>query len=165
MEDISENIRKWKIKWTINAGLSACPVSVPDPVSTSTSAKTKLCLDDSYGTDIEYVIWNWDTTLSKWLPVDNISECADFLKPWSIWENKENICRVLKVEWSERFPLTNSYVAIEKLDFYLTNDTIPKVTVIMTVRPALGKWLASNLLKASTIQVQTTISERSIKTK
>jgi len=113
------------------------------------------------------MIGNKDTISGKWLPVTDIADCANFIKTSDSGrvENEDNICRVIKLEGSERYPLTNSFVAIEALNFYVTNDIQPKVTVSLTLRPAIRKGIATNLVKNSTVQIQTTLSERLINTK
>lgn len=57
-------------------------------------------------------------------------------------------------------PLTNSYVSIKELKFYLSNDNIPKVTINIVAQPAVKKWVKSELIKETKIIFQTTISER-----
>lgn len=162
MEDIAENVRKGKIRWAVTT--TACPIWVSSPIPTSWSAKIRLCLEDAGGGDIEYMIGSKDLISGDWLPVSNLAECESFVKTGWISENDENICRVIKLEGWERYPLTNSFVAIEKLNFYITNDIQPKVTVSLTLRPAIRKWVAPDLVRLSTVQVQTTLSERLIET-
>lgn len=57
-------------------------------------------------------------------------------------------------------PLTNSYVAIKDLKFYLSNDYVPKVTMNIVLQPATNKWVKPDLIKESKLIFQTTVSER-----
>ena len=160
MEDIAENIRKWEITWwTIS---TTCP---PSTLNASFTPFDRLCLQDVDNNLVEYFIWNKNIATGDWTPVTNISDCENFVKVADgKTENQDNICRVIKTQGTERFPLTNSFVAIEKLDFYITNDKMPKVTISMTIRPAIRKWVAPDLVKLSVVQVQTTLSKRLIET-
>ena len=57
-------------------------------------------------------------------------------------------------------PLTNSFVSIKELNFYLSNDYIPKVTINIVLQPSIKKWVKLELIKESKLIFQTTISER-----
>lgn len=51
---------------------------------------------------------------------------------------------------------------ITRLDFTFGNTDHPKVMITLGIRPALMKGMASDLLEAQEIIVQTTLSERFI---
>ena len=57
-------------------------------------------------------------------------------------------------------PLTNSYVSIKDLDFYLSKDYVPKLTMNIVLQPSVKKWVKVDLIKESKLIFQTTISER-----
>ncbi len=57
-------------------------------------------------------------------------------------------------------PLTNSYVSVKDLQFYVSRDTVPKVTISITLQPSINKWVKPELIKNSKLIFQTTISER-----
>ena len=57
-------------------------------------------------------------------------------------------------------PLTNSYVSIKELKFYLSKDFIPKLTMNIVLQPSTKKWVKPDLIKESKLIFQTTISER-----
>ena len=59
-----------------------------------------------------------------------------------------------------KWPLTNSFVTVKSLDFYVSNDPIPKVTMNIVMQPSIKKWVKTNLIKESKVIFQTTISER-----
>jgi len=59
-----------------------------------------------------------------------------------------------------KWPLTNSFVSIKDLDFYFSKEAISKVTMVVSLHPAVKKWVKSNLIEESKMIFQTTISER-----
>ncbi len=58
------------------------------------------------------------------------------------------------------WPLTNSFVSIRDLKFYLSLDKVPKLTMIIITQPSVKKWVKADLIKQSKIIFQTTVSER-----
>jgi len=86
-----------------------------------------------------------------WNRVSNTNECE------YIWEH----CYIYKkstTNWS--WPLTNSLVSVKKLNFYVSNDGTPKVTINMIMQPSAKKWVKANLIKGSKLILQTTVSEK-----
>lgn len=163
-ENIAESVRSQHI---IEAADANC--ASPDPIDPLKMTESlvpggKLCIRNTLLNQTEYFIghklWN------NWVRVTNIDECAEFTKASLNWEaeNDDNICRVLKNDGTRIFPLTNNFVAIESLDFFVNNDKIPKVYMRMILRPAARKWLAVNILDNNRMYVQTSISERFIAT-
>ena len=59
-----------------------------------------------------------------------------------------------------KWQLTNSFVSVKNLEFYLSKDYIPKLTMIITMQPSIQKWVKIDLIKESVLRFQTTISER-----
>lgn len=150
VEDIAEEVRKGNILDISTDSVSSC-----DANFTSSDSGSKLCLE--WG--INYMLWYKDTSTWDWVRVSNISDCLDYI------EDDESVCRVIKNKWAwDYFPLTNSFIAVEKLDFTLTNEELPKVTVMMTVRPAFLKGVQPDVVEANRMSVQTTVSERLIQT-
>ncbi len=84
---------------------------------------------------------NWD-----FVRVEN-SECS----------NLDDHCFIVKAIDK---PLTNSYVSVKELNFYLSKDYIPKVTMNIVLHPSTNKWVRLDLIKSSNITFQTTITER-----
>jgi len=139
IETLSEDIRKNWISWVAK--------SVPDncnfTFATGEKFKkwTKLCTNNNVYF-LAKMVW--------WSPVriDDLSKCSKL----------KDYCFIVK-NWNN---LTNSSVSVKELNFYLTNDYIPKLTISMIIQPSAKKWVKSKLIEESKIVVQTTISERSI---
>lgn len=154
VEDIAEEVRKWKIAWVSHT--DSCPSSF-----TSGDRDYKLCLEGG----IIYTLGYKNQVSGKWERVTNISDCKNPIKSDLSVENENNICRVIKkVGIGEYYPLSNSFVAFELLDFTVSNNLIPKVTVQMILRPWYQKWLRSEIIQNNTFNIQTTLSERLIET-
>lgn len=156
-EDIAEEVRKWKIIDTSTGVLPINNCVIPLTWAHSiVSPETgdKLCLAG----DIEYAIWNKQS--GSWSRVGNLDDCKD------ADEDDDKVCRVLKkIGAGDYFPLTNNRVAVENLEFRVSNETLPKVSIFMTVRSAYKKGLNSSLVQANTLQLQTTVSQRFIETR
>jgi len=86
-------------------------------------------------------LWTW-----KYLRVEN-DECG--------WLEDNCVIAI----WPES-PLTNSYVSVKELNFYMSNDSIPKVTLNLILQPSIRKWVKPDLIKESKLIFQTTYSER-----
>ncbi len=82
----------------------------------------------------------------------NIDECTEI----------KNTCWIVQ-KWV--WPLSNSKVSFTDLHFYVTRESIPKVTITFTVKPSTKKWLRAELVKSSTTHFQTTISEQTLQVK
>jgi len=92
-------------------------------------------------------IWYYLTKVDDYTQrIVNVSDCS-----WI-----KDICSIVK-DW---VPLTNTFVAVKDLEFTVTNDLVPKVTMNIIIQPAIWKWVHTNLIKESVIKLQTTISER-----
>ena len=153
VEDIAEWVRVSWIVWIVEFWSSNCSTSL----SGATKIGFKLCLESG----VEYVLWykhtSWD-----WLPQTGWDDCV---LPSSAAPDKQN-CRILKrsSEFDDYFPLTNSFIAFEDIQFIVTNTDMPKVTLILKIRPSTEKGLSIDIIENNTHIIQTTVSERLIKT-
>ncbi len=75
------------------------------------------------------------------------SQCADI----------SNNC-ILYVQ--HLWPITNSRVAVESIIWYMTKEPIPKVTWVLRLRPAVQKWIRSEIAAKNTETFQFTFAER-----
>lgn len=136
---ISEDIRKQGIEWVSSDKIDACDFSV---WSNNYKQGDKLCIkwwNIYYLAKQNPLSWEFLRVAS--------SDCS-----WI-----EDHCVIAK--WINE-PLTNSYVSIKELSFYLSKDYIPKVTVNIVAQPSIKKWVKQELIKESKLIFQTTVSER-----
>jgi len=94
-----------------------------------------------------YYVAKKNDTLWEYLKVDNIPECT------------QEQCFILK-NWQI---LSNSFVTIYNLEFTIIKEHIPKIQINMLIKPTLWKWVNTNLIKDSELNLQTTLSEEYIK--
>ena len=136
---IAEDIRKNWIAWVSSSTIDICDFTV-----WSNNYKTwdKLCTKSA----TKYYLAKQNSISWEYLRVTSL-ECS-----WI-----DDHCVIAK--WINE-PLTNSYVSVKELSFYLSVDYVPKVTINITMQPATRKWVKANLIKSSNIIFQTTISER-----
>lgn len=136
---IAEDIRKNWVTWVKKSIIDICDIELD---SNLYKTWTELCTQ-SWNI---YYLWKLDLLSSQYIRVDE-SECDEITDKCVIarWPNE---------------PLTNSYVTVKKLDFYVSKDYIPKVTMNITMQPSIDKWVKPDLIKESKIIFQTTISER-----
>lgn len=137
VEIISEDIRQNEILW-VNSDIViwACTgfISVNNYIKW-----TKLCV---WSNEYYLASYNWSVWVRK-------ESC-------NLWEN----CSIVRKNWSNIDPITNSFITFNYLNFYYTNDNIPKVTIIFESQPATWKWLKPELIKENKIIFQTTFSKR-----
>lgn len=136
---IAEDIRK---DWIIWVSLNSSDDCNFDISSNKYKKGTKLCTK-SWN---KYYLAKANPMNGEYLRV-NPSECSEL----------EDFCVI--ASWKDK-PLTNSYVSVQKLDFYASSDPTPKVTMNIIMNPSIKKWVKPNLIKESEIIFQTTISER-----
>lgn len=149
VETIAEDIRKHKVSWVSWDLTDLCDDTIP--ASTKFKTWTKLCT--SLNT---YFLAKDDGFSISRVSYANIeTECS-----W-IGDN----CIIVKNDWIDTYPLTNSFVSVNKLEFYYSKDYIPKVTINIELRPSASKWVKSNLIENNIIKFQTTLSERLIESK
>jgi len=91
-----------------------------------------------------YQIWKKDI-LWNFVPTTT-GECSDV----------NTNCYLLR----NRTPLTNSFVSIQDVNFSVLGDLdLPRLSISITLHPSFQKWVKANLIKNSTITLQTTLSE------
>lgn len=57
-------------------------------------------------------------------------------------------------------PIINSWVDVKDITFLISDTEVKKVTILMTLQPAIWKWIKPNHIKNNRFYFQTTISER-----
>jgi hypothetical protein len=141
VEQISEDVRK---NW-IKGVASSIPDSNCDSGGNSEWSQykqwNKLCTWVN-----QYYLARYDFTSETWQRTDN-DYCADI----------KNTCSIFKLDVGL---LTNSLVSVKKLDFYYSENYVDKVSINITLRPAIKKWLKSELVNENELIFQTTISKR-----
>lgn len=153
VEDIAEELRKWSIEDVSPDNLHDCISGTPQ-IFSSPESGDKLCLAGNK----KYILWH--KVWGVWVRVTDVSQCSDFT------ENDESLCRILKSEGvsGTYYPLTNNLIAVESLKFTVSNETLPKLMIHMQLRPAYRKWLQSSIIDSNRMSIQTTVSQRFIKT-
>lgn len=148
LEDISESIRKDGIIWVRDFSDSNC-ADFSQNILNSESGST-LCL--IYW---EYTLWYKNATWD-FLPVQDVSSyCGDI----------QNVCYIIKKDYGgDWYPLTNSFLSFQKMDFILLNPDLPKLSLLLEARPAIGKGITPEVIEKNVIRVQTTLTERLIET-
>ena len=136
---IAEDIRK---NWII--GVSSSSTDTCDFVLWVNKYKqwNKLCTK-SWN---DYYLAKKDSVTWIYIRVDN-SSCNSINDKCVIYN---------LTKWS----LTNSFVSVKSLDFYLSKEKIPKLTMSIIMQPSIQKWVKIDLIKESKLIFQTTISER-----
>lgn len=155
VEDIAEWVRISWVNGVVDIGQTQklCNFSS----SGSDVSGFKICLNSW----VDYVLWYHDG--SDWWSVSSFAEC---LLPSDTDIITKHNCRILKrnSEFEDYYPLSNSFVAFEEVEFLLTNTDIPKLTMIFRIRPSYDKWLSREIIENNTMILQSTVSERLIKT-
>lgn len=117
--------------------------------------------------DCNFDMWwdnykHWDKLCTKsW----NIYYLAKFDQiTWSYLRVNSSQCWGLEdqciiAQWIDK-PLTNSYVTVRSIEFSLSKDYTPKVTMNIVLQPTMKKWVKIDLIKNSILNFQTTVSER-----
>ncbi len=149
VETIAEDVRKNWIDWVSKTIVwDSCSFS-----STSLyKVWDKLCTKTN-----KYYLAIYDGTNYNRVEYNDIkNKCLNNLK---------NKCVLVKSDWVNITPLSNSLVRFTDLKFYVSNTYIPKVTIIFELRPSIKKWVKINSIKNSVFKFETTISSRLIKTK
>lgn len=143
VEHISEDIRKNWVK--------ICNGSGGDCYDFSSSSSNKYIESDTL------YVWGNSYYLAKettsWV----------FIKAWSISDcNKlEDQCIFVR----NGNPLSNSQVHLSELRFFISQESIPKVTINFIIKPSIKRWVRVDLIKENSIIFETTISQRLIKSK
>lgn len=129
--NLNESVLKEWIKWVSSYITSSC-----DLWTWEMKSWIKLCT------------WNWEYFLKdlNW-QISDINKC------------KKEDCFLVRKETNES-KVSNNLVAIRDLKFYVTNNSVPKVTVYMKLQPSSTSWVRKSLIEQSTFELQTTISSR-----
>lgn len=136
---IAEDVRKNWIDWVSSASTDECNFSV---WVNNYKEGDELCTKS----ETNYYLAKFDSTSWKYIRT-NSSQCSAL----------NDLCVI--AQWPNE-PLTNSYVSIRDLKFYISKDSIPKVTMNIVLQPSVKKWVKTELIRESKIIFQTTISER-----
>ena len=146
IEDIAENMR---IEWLTGVRDFEGSCKKPDTSNTIVSAIWLCTWSKKY--TLGYKEENGGFSV-----VSNIAEQC-----WGL----EDICYILKKSESwDYFPLSNSFIHFENIEFTISNIDTSKLTIQITARPAIRKGLSSEIVKNNYIYIQTTLSQRLIKT-
>lgn len=126
LEDISESVRKEGVIGVRDFN----PIDACDIFSSGTDRRAQgstLCLNNAF-----YTLGSKNTS-GEFFPLPDIgSYCQDI----------QNICYVIKKDvggmqgW---YPLTNSFLSFQKMDFVLLNPELPKLSLVLEARPAINK--------------------------
>lgn len=149
LEDIAEQVRSSGIEGVATELDATCKKS-PDMMSAH--KWTQLCING--GT--RYVLGTQNAGSGVWeRSSDILGDC------WDI----DDICHILKRDslW-DYYPLTNSFLNFERLDFYISNTKLPQVSITLVARPSYKKGLSIDIIENNTISVQTTLGQRLIET-
>lgn len=155
-EDISEKIRVEDIVNIASSSVQNCDTS-----ALHVGTGTKLCIGKRTDSGVnivrtEYYVARKISGIWTGIDTADMATCAD------IDENEESICRLVKSENGEIHPLTNNLVAVEDLEFRVSNSTLPRVDVYLKLRPSFRSGISQEAVLQHTLQIQTTFSERVI---
>lgn len=145
IEDMAESVRE--------NGVNICPNISGDCYDMSLATGKYISSDVLYSGDNTYYIAR-ETTSGVWVKVDS-ADAAMCLE-------KDIFCTLVK---NSQHPLSNKNVVLRGLNFYVSDDAIPKVTVTFAIEPSPKRWVRSAMIEKNTLYFQTTLSERIIKQK
>jgi len=95
-----------------------------------------------------YYLAKYDGTLYG---ITNVSECDEI----------DEKCTLVMKNWtSSAKPIMNSWVDVKNIQFLASSTGPKKVTILMTLQPAIWKWIRANLINENRFYFQTTISQR-----
>jgi len=77
--------------------------------------------------------------------------------------NINNECILVKDDGINITRLSNSRIRFKKIEFLVSNDFIPKVTIVYSIQPSIKKWVKVNTVKNTYLNFQTTITQKLIK--
>ena len=146
IENIAEDIRKQWIVWVRDFWWNC---KLPDDENKVVSALWLCTFWHEY-------ILGYKESDDSFLAVSNVVDQC---------ENSENICYILKKDsGGDYYPLSNSLISFQDIRFTITNTDIKKLTIQLRARPSYRKGLSTDIIKNNSIQIQTSLSERFIKT-
>lgn len=137
ISNISEDVRKNWILWISSSVSDDCNFEL---LNNNYKNWDKLCINN----------WNMYYLAKKnlWIYTRVSSSQCSWIEDncvIAIWPNS---------------PITNSYVSVKDLKFYISKDYVPKVTINIVLQPSIWKWVKYNLIKENKLIFQTTVSER-----
>ncbi|MDP2090090.1 MAG: prepilin-type N-terminal cleavage/methylation domain-containing protein [Candidatus Gracilibacteria bacterium] len=138
---ISEDIRKDGIKGVSSSTIDTCDFD--KTTLKNYKVGDKLCAKSGN----IYYLAKKDLVLGEYYRVSDSLECS------GLTDN-------CVIAMGPNEPLTNSYVSIKELKFYISDDSVPKVTINIVLQPSIKKGVKPDMIKDSKIIFQTTISER-----
>lgn len=121
---------------------------------------TQWCKD----TALKFSTWTelWVGDNHYYLAKRNIISPGSFIKAnLSDCDEVKEQCFIV-MNWKM---LSNSSVKIEKLNFTVFSNLIPKVQINFVMKPMAWKWIKTDLIKFNELNIQTTLSERYLKIK
>jgi len=124
----------------------------------------KLCMNTNNNIpSYEYALWYKHDDITWWLPINDINQC-ELINDTNITTIQN--CRIIKRynSSSAYFPLTNSFIDFQNVEFQVLNTDVPMVKMVFTMRPSYRKWILRNIIENNIVTVQTTVSERFIST-
>lgn len=146
MEDIAEGVRKNEILGLREVSGNCSMLDA----NHSLIQGNILCLDIA-----EYALWTYEETTDLFLPISDTEQCKEI----------QISCQVLKKNTGgEWYPLSNSFAAIETLDFTLSNSLRPKLSVQFSLRPSAKKGVPIQTTQENKLVVQSSFSTRIIET-
>lgn len=138
VETIAEDVRKNSLTWVNDDILTTCKLPTD---GTKFLGWEKLCIGN-----ISYYIATQEG--ENWVRVNT---------PWVC---EEKPCYILKDVGGFQTPLSNSWVQIKNMNFFVTNNGMKKVIFTLNIEPSKYKWVRSSLIEQNKIALQTTLSER-----
>ena len=143
IETIAEDMRKSGLVWvSLNKSHSHC-----SPFSSGNIKGNKFCTGTS-----EYFLATYDTNIKAWIRSDVSTDCSSFASR----------CSLVRKTGGDIFPLTNSFISFRDIQFRISGESIPKVTITFYAQPSTWKWVRSELIQENKIFFQTTLSQRLI---
>lgn len=142
VETIAEDVRKNWIVWVADNNIwDICSFW-----ETKSKRWTKICLNSwaSY-----YIAKK--TNINTWKRVlDYETECE------TLWSE----CTLVKNDWTNVTPLSNSWVEFRNIYFTVWNESLPKVTINFLIQPSFKKGIKKELIEENKLNIETTISKR-----
>lgn len=150
IEHITEDIR-------VNGILIDWQAHEIDPNNWLVSKENKLFVWTS-----EYYLVRTSDIEEWWVsPSASIVEANDFKDDCFPIEKNCTLIKSMMINGvREKIALSNSWVSFKNIYFHVSEQEIPKVTMIFDMNIAYGKWIKTGLIDNSSINIQTTISER-----
>ncbi|MDD4151176.1 MAG: type II secretion system protein [Candidatus Gracilibacteria bacterium] len=140
-ETIAEDIRQ--------NGINICEIGENCHKFDSSSLYVKS--DSLYIGQNHYYLAKFDENTNDYIKVGNPVDCSNI---------SDNCVIIRQNPINGKDRLCNSWVQFSDLNFYISRDYEPKVTINFSILPASGKGIKSTLIKNNKIIFQTTLGER-----